>query len=219
MRRKKYSTFACETGFIAPSIDEKLSRILNRAPDGEERVFFLMRRSEVDTDRKLFLYPERFILSRVEGSRGTFSLDGAHRHRNRGHTGEVRRHRKNIFEVHGEWIALFAECKCRRRGRRGGDDIASFKCFLKLATEHHARGICFTIICINVARREHEGAEKDAPARLFSEPLGTRKEIIVEQCLPPLREPIAHAVEAREIGRDLGGHDDVVCRKRVGTRR
>jgi len=29
-----------------------------------------MRRSEVDTDRKLFLYPERFILSRVEGERG-----------------------------------------------------------------------------------------------------------------------------------------------------
>src|SRR3990167_2744848 len=89
MRRKKYSTFACETGSIASSIDEKLSRILDNAPDGEERVFCLVRRSEVDADRKSLPFP----------------LDHPHRDRDRWHTGQVCRYREDIFEIHGDRIA------------------------------------------------------------------------------------------------------------------
>lgn len=186
---------------LEPRLHMRLVYRLERASRGEKDVFSPIRRGEMDAGRKLLPFP----------------LDRAHRHRDSRHAGQIRGDRKNVFEIHRDGVALLAEHKSGGEGRRVRDNVALPKRRLIFAAEHRARGIGLAVIRVDVARGEHEGPEDDAAARLLSESLRARVEIVVEERGAPLCEAVTHTVEAREIRRGLGRHDDVVGSERVAA--
>ncbi len=84
---------------------------------------------------------------------------------------------------------------------------------LEVARDEPPHLLRLEVIGVVIAVRQHVGADQDAPLHLGAEALGARARIHVEQVGVALRAvAVAHAVEAREVGRGFRRRDHVVHR-------
>src|SRR3989344_5100812 len=198
---EKYST---SFELPASSFEENLRNISNLRTDFEQRFFSTPLRNNLESHGQLF----------------PVALHGAPRHRYRRYTCKVHRHCKNIFEVQRHGVVIFLpEFKRGRRRRRHNNCINKFECFRKIRADEFAYRASLAVICIGIARGEHERADEDAAACLRTESCRTRLRVDFADNIGGNREAVANAVEAREIGRNFCGIDDVIHRERVLQRR
>ena len=103
----------------------------------------------------------------------------------------------------------------RRRRRRRQHHVDRLPRLVEVALDERAHLLRLEIIGVVVAGGEHVGADENAAAHLLAEAGCARVLVGVDQVLAGHAQAVAHAVIAREVGRSLGGRDDVVGRQRV----
>src|SRR5687767_8378556 len=92
------------------------------------------------------------------------------RHRNARQPGHIDRHREDVLQVHRDRVArLLAERKGWRRRRWRQHDVDLAPGLVEVALDERAHLLRLEVVGVVVARREHVGADQDAPADLAPE--------------------------------------------------
>ncbi len=90
-----------------------------------------------------------------------------------------------------------------------------FESFDEIVCDQPPDLLCLEVIRVVVTVREHVRPDENAAPDLGTEAFGARAEIHVGEVAVLVRAmAVAHAVEARQVRRGLGGRDDVVRRHR-----
>ena len=137
--------------------------------------------------------------------------------RDRGDAGERHGHGAEVVEVHGERVGgLLAQLE-RDGGRGGSDDQVDLReGGAEVLGDLRAHALGAAVVGVVVAGGERVGAEHDAALDLCAEAVVARARVHVEQVGGVGgAQPVAHAVEAGEVGGGLGGGEHVVGGQRV----
>jgi hypothetical protein len=132
------------------------------------------------------------------------------RHRRR--PGQVAGDGENIVQVHLDRIvAFFSETERSRRRCRPDDQVATVVGATKIIRDQPTDLLRLQVVRVVVAVREHVGADQDAALDLGAEAFGAGLAVhVVEVAVARRAVPVAHAVEARQVGRGFGGCDHIV---------
>ena len=133
---------------------------------------------------------------------------------------QIERQGEYVRQVHAQRVAgLLADAEGGCRAGGAGDDIDLSQRQVEILLDQRAHLLRLEIVGIIVARAEGIGAEHDPALDLRPETLAARAAIRLPQRFPRLRQAVADAVVARQVGRRLRRRDQVVDRQRqVGVR-
>ena len=111
---------------------------------------------------------------------------------------------------------LRAELEGDGRRRRRRDEVEALERGREVARDQRAHLLRAAVVGVVVARGERVGPEHDPALDLLAEALLARLRVHVQEVADARRaEAVADAVVAREVGRRLGGRDQVVGAERV----
>src|SRR6266850_4440682 len=126
------------------------------------RLFVRMRDSE---DRRLVEVPSK----QLQTDRQLLVVLAA-RHRNARNSRQVRRHRVNVGQIHGEWIIyFFTQPKGRRGTSRSGDHVYFLECLIEVARKQRPNFLRLQVIRVVVAGAQYVGAQHDATLYFHTE--------------------------------------------------
>ncbi len=133
-------------------------------------------------------------------------------HREAGQGRQVAGDGEDVGQVHLQRVAgLLAQPEGRARRHRPGHHVAALEGGVEVAPDQGADLLGPQVVGVVVAGAERVGAQHDAPLDLGAEPLLPALGVELLQAGDPRGPPAeAHAVVARQVGRGLGGGDEVV---------